>query len=514
MVDQKYLLDDETMRDFIINGYIVVKPSLPPDFHKSVFKQTLAVIENDGRLGNALFSEVPMLQQVFDDPTVDGALTSILGQNYTVNRHNACHYHPPGSQGQEFHKDYPLGGNVRYHRPRLAMAFYYPQDVTEDMGPTAIQPTTQYCMTPQNDAPGLALCGEAGTVTIVHYELWHRATENRSDKIRFMLKFLFCRMEEPTRASWNAEQPIWESEQVWAYAPTNGGIQHQAMWPHIWNWYHGGQNGEMKTHPQSTSQSPSQDNGHDTASTVELIKGLGSEDVSVRRTAADALRFAGADAADEVMPALREKLNDPDEVVRLNAAYALGTIGEPTIPTLMDALRRESETAWEPNLNRNDYTNPSQLDTPFGLAAIGTPALPALTAALDDPKWWVRAAAAMALGCMGPPASPATSTLTEALKDESEWVRRNAADSLGNIGHLSSEAMATRVANALVEALDDKREVARWSLSDSPFRENAITALVKMGHPLPSAIPALEKALTDENEYIRSWATIALGASS
>ena len=123
MVDQKYLLDDEAMRDFIINGYIVVKPSLPPDFHKSVFKQTLAVIENGGSLGNVLFSEVPMLQQVFDDPTVDGALTSILGQNYAVNRHNACHYHPPGSQGQEFHKDYPLGGNVRYHRPRLAMAF-------------------------------------------------------------------------------------------------------------------------------------------------------------------------------------------------------------------------------------------------------------------------------------------------------------------------------------------------------------------------------------------------------
>ena len=508
MVEQKYLLDDKAMRDFIINGYTVVKPSLPPDFHKSVFEQTLGVIENGGSPNNALFSEVPMLQQVFDDPTVDEALTSILGQNYAVNQHNACHYHPPGSQGQDWHKDYPMGGNVRYHRPRLAMAFYYPQDVTEEMGPTAIQPTTQYCMTPQNDVPGLAMCGEAGTVTIVHYELWHRATENRSDKIRFMLKFLFCRTAEPTCASWNAEQPIWESESMWADAPTNGGLQHQAMWRHIWNWYHGGQNGEMK------NQSASHNNGHDTASTMELIKGLHSKDVSVRRTATDALRFTEADSAGEVMPALGEKLNDTDEVVRLNAAYALGTIGEPTIPTLMDALRRESEIAWEPNLNRNDYTNPSQLDSPFGLAAIGAPALPALIGALEDTKWWVRAAAATALGCMGPPARSALPTLIEVLKDESEWVRRNAADSLGNIGHLSSGTMVTRVVNALVEALDDKREVARWSLSDSPFRENAITALTKMGQPLPSAIPALEKALTDENEYIRSWATIALGASS
>ena len=296
---------------------------------------------------------------------------------------------------------------------------------------------------------------------------------------------------------------------MWAYAPTNGRIQQQAIWRHIWKWYHGGQNGEMRTHLDGASHN----NGHATVPIVELIKGLGSEDVSVRRTTADALRFAGADSADEVVPALAEKLNDPDEVVRLNAAYALGTIGESTIPTLMAALRRESETAWEPNLNRNDYTNPSQLDSPFGLAAMGTPALPALTAALDDPKWWVRAAAAMALGCMGPPANPAAPPLIGALKDESEWVRRNAADSLGNIGNPSSETTATRLVNALVVALDDKREVSRWSLSDSPFRENAIATLAKMGQSSPGAMPALEKALTDENEYIRSWAQIALGTS-
>ena len=153
MFDKRYLLNDDAMRDFIINGYVVVKPALPPNFHKSVFQQTLALIEKGERLGNnLLLSKVPMLQQVFDDPTVHGALTSILGQNYVMNQHRACHYHPPGSQAQDWHKDYPLGGNVRYHRTRLAMAFYYPQDVTEDMGPTAIQPATQYYMSPSEDA--------------------------------------------------------------------------------------------------------------------------------------------------------------------------------------------------------------------------------------------------------------------------------------------------------------------------------------------------------------------------
>ena len=457
MVDKRYLLSDDAMQDFIVNGYVVVKPALPPDFHKSVFQQTLGLIEKGENLGNnLLLSKVPMLQQVFDDPAVHGALISILGQNYVMNQHRACHYHPPGSKAQDWHKDYPLGGNVRYHRTRLAMAFYYPQDVTEDMGPTAIQPATQYYMTPSADA-GLSLCGEAGTVTIVHYELWHRATENRSNKVRFMLKFLFCRTEEPQQPSWNAKDSSWETNQT-----TPG--EHQAMWEHLWKWHHGVQNG--KTHPTAGSVPK------------DLLK---------------------------LICALQDELNDENEATRLNAAYALGSIGEPAIPTLIEALKQEAKVAWNRNLDRGDFTNPSQLDSIYGLAAVGEPAVPALTEVLgDDRNWWTRAGAAAALGCMGEPAHGAVPVLIEALKDDSEWVRRNAADTLGNIGPSARSAVP-----ALIEALGDDRTVSRWSLSDAPLRENAMIALTKMGQ-LPHLTPVLKDALQDENQYIRSWAAIAL----
>ncbi len=456
MVDKQYLLSDDAMQDFIINGYVVVKPALPLDFHKSVFQQTLGLIEKGENLGNnLLLSKVPMLQQVFDDPAVHGALISILGQNYVMNQHRACHYHPPGSKAQDWHKDYPLGGNVRYHRTRLAMAFYYPQDVTEDMGPTAIQPATQYYMTP-SEAAGLSLCGEAGTVTIVHYELWHRATENLSDKSRFMLKFLFCRTEEPQQPSWNAENPNWIPNQT---AP----VEHQAIWEHLWKWHHGVQNGEM----------------HPTAGSVP-------KDLS------------------KLIQGLQNELNDENEATRLNAAYALGGIGKPAIPTLIEALRQESKVSWNRNIDRGDFTNPSQLDSIYGLAAVGEPAVPTLTEVLGDRNWWTRAGAAAALGCMGEPAHGAVPALIEALKDDSEWVRRNAADTLGNIGPLSRSAVP-----ALIEALGDNSPVSRWSLSDSPLRENAMIALTKMGE-LSYLTPVLQDALQDENQYIRSWAAIAL----
>ena len=36
-------------------------------------------------------------------------------------------------------------------------------------------------------------------MAITHYDLWHAATRNRTDRYRYMLKFLFDRQTEPRR---------------------------------------------------------------------------------------------------------------------------------------------------------------------------------------------------------------------------------------------------------------------------------------------------------------------------
>ena len=56
------------------------------------------------------------------------------------------------------------------------------------------------------------LCGRAGTVTIVHYDLWHRAMPNASDRDRFMVKFLFTRMGEPQAPTWDHCDGTWQDE--------------------------------------------------------------------------------------------------------------------------------------------------------------------------------------------------------------------------------------------------------------------------------------------------------------
>ncbi len=426
-------LSDVDLQDFIIRGYRVVQPTASADLHGELHRQVEGVLAT-GNPGNELIDRIPLLHQLFADPAVDGALTSIMGSGYALCRHCHCHDLAPGSQAQNWHKDYPFGGNVRYHRPRYALMLYYPHEVTPDMGPTALVPKTQYYMDdPDAEVEGVALTCTAGTVVITHYELWHRATANRSTRTRYMLKFLFARTAEST------------PEQRGPWGPTG---HHAALYRTLWCWY-GGQAPVLRPHRSEV--------------------------------------------------ALQAALQDSAEQVRLDAYYDLGALGVAGVPVLMAALKDESARRWSANLERGDFTNPSQLESTYGLAAAGPVAVRALIEALQSRDWWLRAGAAAVLGCMGAAAQSAAPALAAALQDDSEWVCRNAADALGNMGRVAAAVPA------LARALEDSRAMTPWSLSDAPLRENAAMALAKWGAPAAAAA-ALQRARQQGNEYVRSWA--------
>jgi hypothetical protein len=140
------IFDHPVVRDFIINGYVKVQTDFPPSFHENICQQLDTMFEETGNLGNNLLPSIPEIQEVFDHPVVHGAMQGVLGSDYVMHSHRYCHYNPEGSDGQGFHKDtYEGDEQIRRHRCRWTMAFYYPQDVTEDMGPTAVLPGSQGC---------------------------------------------------------------------------------------------------------------------------------------------------------------------------------------------------------------------------------------------------------------------------------------------------------------------------------------------------------------------------------
>lgn len=246
------LLTDKQVQEFLINGYLILQPkSLDRNFHSTIFTEIRTILEQEGNPGNNVLPRIPQLQYVFDDAVVRGALESLLGVNYAMQPHRHVHSTRPGTPDQFWHKDSYFGYQkpLRHHQLRYVMAMYYPQDTTIDMGPTAIKPQSQYDVmsvktyeynktleSPDDnnaDQKDIYLVCQAGSVVIIHYDIVHRATANQSrDSYRFMFKFQFSRLEEPT-------QPTWKHDPVNAsYDAADAGLL-QPIVKHVWNWMMG-----------------------------------------------------------------------------------------------------------------------------------------------------------------------------------------------------------------------------------------------------------------------------------
>ena len=381
-------LNEEQMRDFVANGYISLKPDLPDGFHKEIYETTEKAFERVGNPGNNILPMVPHLQRVFDHPQISGALTSILGENYYLHPHRHCHFNKPSSEGQTLHKD---SWSRFQHRTRWAMAFYYPQDTPVERGPTGIVPGSHY----YNNQPGVAvgkeipLWGEAGSLTIVHYDLWHRATPNVVEQPRYMVKFLFVRLEEPTKPTWEGEGAAWHTD--------------NPMWNSVWNWYCGAKpaNGGVTGNPEA------------------LFKALESEDEMEALQAAYGLARGGQDVAES----LSMLLGDESAYLRRNAGYALSAMERQAVPALMEALS-DADT-----IRR---ATAADVLGDIGRAAKDSETL--LVKALRDGEQTVRLNAAHALGTVGG-SGQSTGALAETLsREEDEWVRRYAALSMLRLG--------------------------------------------------------------------------------
>ena len=406
MVDKKYLLTDDQMRHFIVNGYVIVNTNLPASFHDFIYEQTEIVFDKEGNPGNNLLPRIPEIQGVFDDKRVIGGLTSVLGEDYYMQPHRHAHFNQPKSEGQQMHQD---SGKEWSHHTRRLLVFYYPQDTPVELGPTAIAPGSHYYNTPDGatGSDELPVCGKAGTVAIVNYDLWHRAMPNRTDKNRYMMKFLFTRMSEPQAPAWNSGKTEWnQSESI-------GNDTHQKMFQHVWDWHYGKTNEDMPRDGGSMEIVP------------ELIKRLGDDSESKGLSAAYALSEFRA----SVVPALMEAFEDESEVIRRNAYYALNAIGAPAVDPLIGSLGHLDPQVREAAAE--------------ALGDIGSPAqaaVPALVAALEDESERVRFHAAEALGTVSQGESTTIPALSAALRDENERVRQDAALALARIGPHAADA--------------------------------------------------------------------------
>ncbi len=464
------LLSDKQMQDFIVRGYVTVKTELPRSIHETIYRKTQDCTEKEGNPGNNILPRVPELQAVFDDSNVRGAFTSILGKNYVMHSHRHPHRNAPHSKGQGFHMDSYWGHQkVRHHYPRWAMAFYYPQDTPQEIGPSSVLSGTQYYsqrITDDNNGE-IVLSGEAGTVSIIHFDLWHRAIANQTDKTRYMMKFQFIRLDEPQKPEWNVESNNWNTHE-YELNKNPASEKHQTTWRHVWNWMTGNGN-------RHATQNTNGNLG-------KHIEKLCDENPNVRSDAADEIGQLGENASD-ALPALSQALHDEYEPVRLNAAYALGAIGEEAVPVLIENLVSENGQV--------------RRKAAYGLGAVGAPAVPALIEVLEHENDDVRVEATYALAQIGNDANPAVAALIARSKDNKVEVRRYIPEAFGSIGVNAAPAVPT-----LIEMLENDEDVQ--------VRFESALALAQIGPASVDAIPVLTNALHDKNRYVRDNSIHAL----
>lgn len=285
----------------------------------------------------------------------------------------------------------------------------------------------------------------AGAVALAHFDNWHRGGANKSGRTRYMLKWMYMRMEEPVRADWDHRNARWPTV---AELPPLVNAQHYsaALAEALWDWMRG----EWQV---AVSQ---RETAHTSAMELALVDNDESVQVQTDRLqAAYSLRFATSETQ--------------GDAVRL----AVTKLCESGAEAFDWDKHHEKEQAL-------GFLNIADRPFAHALSALGIVAAPVLCALLAGAErsesFLVRAVAACVIGGIGSTLTTseqgeqALQALLQALTDESEWVRRNAAHAVGVLGPMPSTALEASIATGLGSLLSDSADMVRANAAVSLAR--------------------------------------------
>ena len=169
----RYLLDDDAVARWLVDGYIEFDPDVDDAVHEGLFEAAKGVHDEARAIGgdsnhiqvtgDNLRARIPDVDRVLQAPRVHGALASLLGPGYVLHPHNFVH--ESSVRDQSFHQDGNLPwndrGHYRTHKPNWVVLFYYPQAVSSELGPTEVLAGSQYWTTDFEKPDGTWYRGDA-----------------------------------------------------------------------------------------------------------------------------------------------------------------------------------------------------------------------------------------------------------------------------------------------------------------------------------------------------------------
>ena len=145
------------------------------------------------------FSPDQILGQIMRLPRLKGAIESLVGPGSLLD-HHFVHVLPPArkieatgrsANAQHLHQD----STIDVRKAFDIQLFYYPQEITEDMGGTRYLPGSHLRIVNeaaiaryQNVRGQQHVVCPAGTVFLMHHGIWHGGSINRSERTRYLYK--------------------------------------------------------------------------------------------------------------------------------------------------------------------------------------------------------------------------------------------------------------------------------------------------------------------------------------
>lgn len=207
----------------------------------------------------------------------------------------------------------------------------------------------------------LKLVIPAGSIVIMHHDIIHRGTRQALNctTMRFMYKWTYFRATEPVKPTWNhrgKEIDVSDLEE------TRPDLAKTSL--RIWNWMKGDKRPQVVVDAAkmkeladglcSREEAKRFEAGHELswagdAAVPYVLKALTHSSAAVRRMACFTLGETRTTKPEACKALVDRMLNDPDELVRSNAAFALGTlsrvsgISSSTIDALLSRVNPQIE---------------------------------------------------------------------------------------------------------------------------------------------------------------------------
>ena len=463
------------VQDFASRGLVVLAPEslgIPLDVHNRIYEQEKQAVNTRQRITPSL---IPEVLDVINAPGVVAACNQLVGENWAIVpfTHNASF--TSGSRDQHWHKDDNGPYNSRKQRHHQAVQIemlYYPQEVREDMGPTATIPYSHYWTFDHEENHD----NFAGADHLdFNYQLngMEREPVSGPDSKYDEDDIIHRRTAHDVRMREAVTKLNWPLVQSFEAAPLRAGSV--VLYSH--NMFHRGNHrrDDWRTWQERprfmwrfwlyrTTDPISLKNGNGLPAEVRWDK-LGKDpltnidltgtkdDVTVvwrhhycwmqtgqtppPRSSVASLATEQEQEAAQLSSQLHLK-HEAAEPARIGAAYKLATIGDTVLAVklLSQALYNERESV------RRAAT--------YGLVAVGPGATTTLIEATKAPLKWIRKAGVYGLGDASPLNNEVFKAVVTRLEnDPSVYVRSVAAGTLGCLGR---RAVATGVGQSLIPA--------------------------------------------------------------